>query len=218
MYSLYNLKRAIREDPGIISAISKEEKIAISLARKNELNTRTFCVTCQIRKPLRSKHCKICDVCISRFDHHCPWTMNCIGSGNHIFFIKYLTSLLFATISWYDLAWQRSHVKHVKIFMFISILPSFFVIFMTIFQLYQILINQTSNEKVNYYRLEHFFQEDEVCTEGDDDKIHNHRKFRNPFDRGMILNCREFFGLNGSNPWHRLYKISDISELKGEII
>ena len=44
----------------------------------------------KIFRPPRSSHCAKCQVCIERFDHHCPWLGVCIGKRNHKDFILYL--------------------------------------------------------------------------------------------------------------------------------
>lgn len=51
-----------------------------------------FCQTCMIYRPLGCSHCKICDVCIERYDHHCPWVGNCIGRNNYKIFYFYVLS------------------------------------------------------------------------------------------------------------------------------
>jgi len=39
----------------------------------SELPKRRYCDFCQILQPYRTKHCKLCEACIAKFDHHCFW-------------------------------------------------------------------------------------------------------------------------------------------------
>lgn len=48
----------------------------------------------QIQKPLRSKHCKVADRCVAKFDHYCPWTNNAVGLLNHRYFMGFIISLV----------------------------------------------------------------------------------------------------------------------------
>src|SRR5208282_2408136 len=38
----------------------------------------------------RTHHCSICGRCVLKMDHHCPWTLNCIGAHNHAHFLRFL--------------------------------------------------------------------------------------------------------------------------------
>lgn len=65
--------------------------------KKNETNNifnySEFCTICMINQPLRTYHCKVCNTCISGFDHHCSWLNVCIGEKNKIIFILFLILL-----------------------------------------------------------------------------------------------------------------------------
>ena len=52
-----------------------------------------LCPDCQIIRTSRSRHCSICNQCVERFDHHCPWINNCVGTRNHGNFMCFLASV-----------------------------------------------------------------------------------------------------------------------------
>lgn len=42
-----------------------------------------WCYSCNIYRPYRGVHCRYCDACVMRRDHHCPWTGTCVGAKNY---------------------------------------------------------------------------------------------------------------------------------------
>ncbi|KAL3112727.1 hypothetical protein niasHT_019701 [Heterodera trifolii] len=180
-------------DPGVVEVTHRERCQMLIWMTEEPLWKGTFCPTCLITRPLRSKHCQVCDKCILRFDHHCPWVANCIGEKNHRAFIVYLIVLDFSCLLvfsgclfyWRDVCGQISATNvlfcmpFVTVLGFFSVNYFFFVSALLCIQFYQILAAVTTNERLNAHRYAYF----QLSSDG----------LKNPFNKGCVGNAQSFW-------------------------
>lgn len=197
----YSFYKSWRSDPGIISANTQQKyRTIVELAERDGFDPALFCSTCLVRRPMRSKHCSVCNHCVARFDHHCPWVNNCVGSGNHVYFVNYLFFLLIMLCwAWFGcFAFWRHKLSEmsdprdrtlwtalsqsgwIAWVAFNCLLHSTWVTCLLLCQLYQMVwLAMTTNERMNCNRYSHF-------------KRSNSGRIVSPFDMGPVRNLADF--------------------------
>ncbi|CAI6337706.1 unnamed protein product [Periconia digitata] len=98
------------DDPLSVGPPTTEWTMVVSAAGGNaamEVPTK-FCKSCNIWRPPRAHHCRVCDNCIETQDHHCVWLNNCIGRRNYRYFFTFVMSATILGV--YLLAASLTHI------------------------------------------------------------------------------------------------------------
>ena len=72
---------------------SQRDRKTIYISQLGYFQKYKICSTCNIIRPLRASHCGICDNCVTKLDHHCPWIGTCVGKRNYHYFFFFLIFL-----------------------------------------------------------------------------------------------------------------------------
>ncbi|XP_014259786.1 palmitoyltransferase akr1 isoform X2 [Cimex lectularius] len=167
--------------------------------KRREIVLSRLCHSCRCLRPLRAKHCRICNRCVAYFDHHCPFIHNCIGVRNRIWFLLFVLSVAInCTFTIYFSCYSMA-IDGFDVLFFIGFIES--LVFcglgwiLTCTSVLHACMNLTTNEMFNYKRYPYLRDK--------------RGKYLNPFSRGPLLNLVEFFVCTPSDSDEQVLLIED---------
>ncbi len=163
-------------------------QLPIKIVHKGFYKNTKICYTCNIARPFRASHCKDCDNCVLRLDHHCPWLGSCLGKRNYIFFYFYLFFLNLNTFfilifAIFSIIEKYNSIDSKFSIILLNCIPSIF----TILYMFGIMFFTTG---LFYSHTKLILKN--ITTKEELRKL-VHSKIGNPYDKGIIHNCIEFF-------------------------
>ncbi|KAI9354760.1 DHHC palmitoyltransferase-domain-containing protein [Pilaira anomala] len=189
---LISYARIVSKKPGHAKDIDNLDKPHTILSDNPE-----WCDTCQVWKPDRTHHCRVCGTCVLKMDHHCPWVNGCVGVLNYRYYIQFLfyvtilgiwifSTTLAAFIQFNSLATFDGIALSVLI---VGGILTFILGAFTMSHLWLVLHNRTTIENVKFQN----WKEDKKA--GEDTFIPMFTESgENIFDQGMRANWIEVMG------------------------
>lgn len=194
-------------DPGNVPPPHKGhtgvEELMRAIDSENEVpDMSRLCTTTWIVKGLRTKYCKEVGACVEEFDHYCIWLNCAIGKKNHPPFVLlavvelltqvthlYLCAYLARNLVIYQSfgGWVLGVLGGYPLLTLIALAHSLTVPWVCMLLLHQcrlIAMNLTTNEMMNAQRYSHFW----VQTAMPGMPGASQKAFRNPFNKGSVLN------------------------------
>lgn len=152
---------------------------------------------------VRARYCRKCRGYVDRFDHHCPAIGNCVGQRNHRLFILLLVTFVSAEMCYFLCIiscfpnfinfWKRETqasrlVPWIVSTSLFAIIQVFWQVPFLFWHLYCIIVNVTTDEWVNWEKYPEFQQE----IPPEPGRPFPGRKFKNPYNKGILLNIIGF--------------------------